>query len=169
MAQKPEDFFGLSDSEYSCAEMVFTFFTILESRGYPGFSELASVLGKPEILIKVLRLMSGMQIQIPPLEEFVNCLRTAIYVFIIMNKTKCSGHFISNENIRDFLSINEEQEQDLNKIFEEWAVYMNQQGHDIRNYFNINSKTTVRHIKRAVKGKKFKQVSRKPSKRTRSK
>ena len=161
MARKAENFFGLNDSEYSCAEMVFTFFTILESRGYPGFSELLTVLGKPDILIKMLRLMAGMQIQIPPLKEFVNCLRTAMYIFAIMNKKKCNNHIISNEDIKDFLEITPEQEEEIVKIFEEWAVYMNQQGHDVRNYFDISRKNVAKQIQLAVEGKKFKSSSKK--------
>ena len=73
MQKKPRGYFEVSDSEYSSTEFVFIALSMLESRGYPGFFELMSILKDPGLIMKIIRLFYGMTIKFPPLNEFIKC------------------------------------------------------------------------------------------------
>ena len=79
MQKKPRGYFEVEDEEYSSSEFVFIALSMLESRGYPGFFELMSLIQDPALIMKIIRLFYGMEIKIPPLKEFKECLQAAEY------------------------------------------------------------------------------------------
>ena len=86
MSKQERGYFTLSNEELASTEMVLTAFTMLESRGYPGFTELMAILNDPTIILKIIRFLYGMKIEVPPLQEFIKCLKAAQYVFCDMHK-----------------------------------------------------------------------------------
>ena len=155
MAEKqPRGYFELSDEELSSSEMVFITLSILESRGYPGFSELLTILNDPSLIIKIIRFLYGMTIRVPPLKEFIDCLKTSEYAFCIMHKRINTNLYAKEKDVRQFMNIDEKEEQHLLEIFDSWAKYMHDQGYDIRNYMHINRNSTKKRIELAAKGKK---------------
>jgi hypothetical protein len=148
--------FTLEHDELSSIEMVFIALTMLESRGYPGFMELMSVINDPSLILKIIRLFYGMTIQIPPLKEFITCLQASQYAFCDIHKKVNNSLPAKPKDIRQFMNIDEEREAELLKIFDEWCIYMNKQGHDIRNYFHFNRNNTKKRIDMVTKGKKWK-------------
>lgn len=156
MSKKERGEFTLSDEEMSCAEMVFITMTMLESRGYPGFVELFTILNDPSMILKVMRLMYGTEIKVPPLSEFVKCLQAAIYTYCDMHKMINSTLPAKPKDIRQFMGIDEKQEAELLDIFDKWTVFLNKNGADIRTIMNINRSNTKRRIDMNVRGKKWK-------------
>ena len=155
MSKKPRGEFELNDEELGSTEMVFTALTILESRGYPGLLELMSVVNDPKVIFKIIRFLYGTEIKIPSLEEFVLCLRTAIYAFCDMHKKIHVNLPVKPQDIRRFMKIDEKEEQKILEVFDQWALYMNKQGYDIRNYLHMNRNNTKKRIDMIVKGKKW--------------
>ena len=157
MAEKKQrGAYELSDEELSCLEMVFITLTMLESRGYPGFMELFSVIEDPELIIKILRLFYGTTIKFPPLKEVERCLRASEYAF-------CDIHKMINDklpakplDIRNHMGIDEEEEQKLLEMFDQWVKYMHDCGYDIRQLMHINRSNTRKRIDMVCKGKKWK-------------
>jgi len=159
MAEKqPRGYFELSDEELSSSEMVFTALSMLESRGYPGFTELMSVIDDPTIIIKIIRYLYGMNLRVPPLQEFIDCLRASEYAFCVMHKSINTNLYAKEKDIRQFMNIDEEQEQHLLEIFDQWTKYMHDIGYDVRNYMHINRNSTKKRIELAIKGKTRKKT-----------
>ena len=157
MAEKqPRGYFKLTDEELSCSEVVFTFFTMLESKGYHGFTELMSIVKDPATIFKIVRLMYGTNLKIPPLKEFVDILQATIYSYCDIHKRVNSYLPAKPADIRQFMNIDESREKELLDIFDNWVVYMNKNGHDIRGIFHINRNNTKKRIDMAVRGKKWK-------------
>lgn len=148
--------FTLSDEEMSCAEMVFITMTILESRGYSGFVELFTVLNDPAIILKVMRLLYGTEIKVPPLGEFIKCLQAAIYTYCDMHKMINTTLVAKPKDIRKFMDIDEKQEKELLDIFDKWTIFLNKNGADIRTIMHLNRNNTKRRIDMNVHGKKWK-------------
>lgn len=155
MAKKERGEFELSHEELASTEMVLTAFTMLESRGYPGFTELMALLNNPTILLKIIRFLYGMEIKVPPLDEFVKCLRAAQYAFCDMHKKIHVNLCAKPLDIRNHMNISKEEEAELLEIFDTWVKYMHDQGHDIRNYFHINRNNTKKRIDMVTKGRKW--------------
>ena len=155
MSKKERGEFTLSDEELGSTEMVFIALTILESRGYPGLTELMSVVNDPKIILKIIRLFYGTQIKIPSLKEFVLCLRTAIYAFCDMHKKIHVNLPAKPNDIRKFMKITPEQEKEILAVFDEWALFMHKNGTDIRNYMHINRQNTRKRIDMITKGRKW--------------
>lgn len=155
MQKKPRGYFEVSDEEYSSTEFVFIALSMLESRGYPGFFELMSVIQDPGLIMKIIRLFYGMEIKIPPLKEFKECLQAAEYSYLDMHKHININLPAKSKDIRQFMGITEEEEKHLLEIFDQWAVFMNKQGADVRNFMHINRNNTKKRIDMAVKGQKW--------------
>ena len=71
MSKKERGEFTLSDEELGSTEMVFIALTILESRGYPGLTELMSIVNDPKLILKIIRLLYGTEIKIPSLKQYL--------------------------------------------------------------------------------------------------
>ena len=155
MSKQARGYFELSDEELSSSEMVLIAFTMLESRGYPGFTELLSILNDPIIILKIIRFLYGMEIKIPPLKEFIQCLKAAEYAFCDIHKKINVNLPAKPADIRQFMNISKEEEEELLKIFDEWAIYMNKQGYDIRTLMHINRVNTKKRIELVTQGKKW--------------
>lgn len=156
MAEKqPRGYFELSDEEMASSEMVLTLFTMLESQGYHGFVELMSVLNSPELILKIVRLLYGTEIKIPPLKIFIKTLQAAIYTFCDMHKKININLVAKPKDIRQFMNITEEEEQELLKIFDNWSAYMGKNGVDLINLMHINRNNTKKRIKMNMQGKKW--------------
>ena len=56
------------------------------------------------------------------------------------------------------MNIDEEQEQHLLEIFDQWTKYMHDVGYDVRNYMHINRNSTKKRIELAIKGKTRKKT-----------
>lgn len=145
--------FTLSHEELASTEMVLTVFTMLESRGYPGFRELMTIVDDPVLILKIIRFLYGMNLKVPPLKEFIDCLQAAEYAFCDMHKNINMVLPAKYKDIRQFLNIDEKREAELFEIYDHWVKYMHDEGYDVRNYMHINRNSTKKRIELAVKGK----------------
>lgn len=155
MQKKPRGYFEVEDDEYSSSEFVFIALSMLESRGYPGFFELMSIIEDPAIIMKIIRLFYGMEIKIPPLKEFKECLQAAEYSYLDMHKNINVNLPAKSKDIRQFMNITPEEEQHLLEIFDQWCVFMHKNGADVRNYMHCNRNNTKKRIEMAVQGRKW--------------
>lgn len=155
MQKKPRGYFEVEDDEYSSSEFVFIALSMLESRGYPGFFELMSVIEDPTIIIKIIRLFYGMEIKIPPLKEFKECLQAAEYSYLDMHKNINVNLPAKSKDIRQFMNITQEEEQHLLEIFDEWCSFMAKNGANINNYMHCNRQNTKKRIELASRGEKW--------------
>jgi len=148
--------YELSHEELSSSEMVFITLTLLESRGYPGFIEMMSILNDPGLVIKLIRLFYGMVLRFPSLKEFEDCLRASEYIFCDMHKRVNSKLVVKPLDIRNHMGISEEEEQRLLKMFDDWTEYMHKNGHDILRYMGCNRQNTRKRIAMSQSGKRWK-------------
>ena len=155
MQKKPRGYFEVADDEYSSSEFVFIALSMLESRGYPGFFELMSVIKDPALIMKIIRLFYGMEIKIPPLKEFKECLQAAEYSYLDMHKNININLPAKSKDIRQFMGITEEEEKHLLEIFDAWTIFMHKQGADVRDYMHMNRSNTKKRIAMNVAGKKW--------------
>lgn len=152
MEKKKRGEFELSDSELGSREMVLIAMSILESRGYPGFVELLSVLEKPELILKIIRFLYGTTIKVPPLGEFVTCLRTAEFTYCDFHKRINQKLPAQPKQIQEFMGIDDEEVSRIQDVFQQWIEYMNKQGIHIEDFMHINRQNTLRRIKAIQKG-----------------
>lgn len=155
MSKTPRGEFDLSHEELASREMIFTAFTILESRGYPGFSQLMQILNDPTVILKIVRLMYGMEIKIPPLKEFIKCLKAAQYIFCDMHKKIHVNLPAKPKDIRNFLNIDTDEEKEILDIFDEWVLYLAKNDIDITQLMHMNRENTKKRIKMTQSGKKW--------------
>lgn len=155
MQKRPRGYFEVKDEEYSSTEFVFIALSMLESRGYPGFFELMSAIKDPAIIMTIIRLFHDMTIKIPSIKEFKDCLQAAEYSYLDMHKNININLPAKSKDIRQFMNITPEEEQHLLEIFDQWCIFMNKNGADVRNYMHINRQNTRKRIDMAVKGKKW--------------
>jgi hypothetical protein len=155
MQKKPRGYFEVADEEYSSSEFVFIALSMLESRGYPGFFELMSVVQDPGLIMKIIRLFYGMEIKIPPLKEFKECLQAAEYSYLDMHKNININLPAKSKDIRQFMGITEEEEKHLLEIFDQWTIFMHKQGADVRNYMHMNRSNTKKRIAMNIQGRKW--------------
>lgn len=147
--------FTLSDEEYGSKEMVLITLSMLESRGYPGLTELMSVLDDPVIILKLVRFLYGTTIKIPSLQEFTKTLRAAIFAYCDLHKRINIHLYAKPQDIRQFMGITEEEQKELMDIFDQWSIYMKQQGKPIESLMHINRNNTLKRIKGNYAGKKW--------------
>lgn len=152
MEKKKRGEFELSDSELGSREMVLIAMSILESRGYPGFVELLSVLEKPELILKLIRFLYGTIIKVPPLGEFVTCLRAAEFTYCDFHKRINQKLPAQPKQIQEFMGIDDEEISKIQDIFQKWIEYMDKQGIHIEDFMHINRQNTLRRIKAIQKG-----------------
>lgn len=157
MEKQPRGYFTISDDELSSKEMILIAFTMLESRGYPGFSELLAILNDPTTILKIIRLLYGTTIKIPPLSEVVKCLRAAEFTFLDFHKRVNHSLVAKPLDIRQHMNITKEEQDELLQIFDEWVVYMQKNGIDVGKLMHINRENTKKRIKMAQNGKKWTQ------------
>ena len=157
MQKRPRGYFEVANDEYSSSEFVFIALSMLESRGYPGFFELMSVVEDPALIMKIIRLFYGMTIKIPPIKEFKDCLQAAEYAYLDMHKNVHINLPAKGKDIRQFMNITPEEEQHLLEIFDQWCIFMNKNGADVRNYMHCNRNNTKKRIDMVCKGKKWTQ------------
>lgn len=155
MAKQPRGYFEVKDEEYSSSEFVFTALSMIESRGYPGFFELMSVIQDPAMIMTIIRLFYGMTIKIPPLKEFKDCLLAAEHAYLDMHKNVNSDLPAKAKDIRQFMNISAEEEQHLLEIFDEWCAFMAKNGANVNNYMHCNRKNTKKRIEMASRGEKW--------------
>lgn len=157
MEKQPKGYFTISDDELSSKEMILIAFTMLESRGYPGFSELLAILNDPTTILKIIRLLYGTTIKIPPLSEVVKCLRAAEFTFLDFHKRVNHSLVAKPLDIRQHMNITKEEQDELLQIFDEWVIYMQKNGIDVGKLMHINRENTKKRIKMAQNGKKWTQ------------
>ena len=157
MEKQPKGYFTISDDELSSKEMILIAFTMLESRGYPGFSELLAILNDPTTILKIIRLLYGTTIKIPPLSEVVKCLRAAEFTFLDFHKRVNHSLVAKPLDIRQHMNITKEEQDELLQIFDEWVVYMQKNGIDVGKLMHINRENTKKRIRMAQNGKKWTQ------------
>jgi hypothetical protein len=150
--------YELTEEELASSEMVFIACTLLESRGYPGFMELLNVLDNPSLILKLIRLFYGMTIKFPSLQEFQDCLRASEYIFTDLHKKVNDTLVVKPLDIRNHMGIDEQEEEKLLKLFDEWVVYMNKAGYPIEKLMHINRKMTKKRMELAINGKKSKKT-----------
>lgn len=155
MQKKPRGYFEVEDEEYSSTEFVFIALSMLESRGYPGFFELMSVIQDPSLIIKIIRLFYGMEIKIPPLNEFKECLQAAEYTYLDMHKSININLPAKSKDIRQFMNITPEEEQHLLEIFDQWCEFMAKNGANVNDYMHCNRQNTKKRIELASRGEKW--------------
>lgn len=152
MEKKKRGEFELSDSELGSREMILIAMSILESRGYPGFVELLSILENPDIILKILRFLYGTTIKVPSLSEFVTCLRAAEYTYCDFHKRINQKLPAQPKQIQEFMNIDDEEMSKIQDVFQQWIEYLNKQGIKIENLMHINRSNTLKRIKAIQKG-----------------
>lgn len=152
MEKKKRGEFELSDSELGSREMILIAMSILESRGYPGFVELLSILEKPELILKIMRFLYGTTIKVPSLGEFVTCLRAAEYTYCDFHKMLNRKLAAQPKQIQEVLDIDAEELSKIQDIFQQWIEYTYKQGIHVENLMHINRKNTVKRIKAIQNG-----------------
>lgn len=164
--EKPSDIkTQLNSDDYSSSEFLFTCFSILESRGYLGFNELMSVIDDDKTIIKFLRLLGGMTIKVPSIKEFRICLLASAFAYydIVKRNDPMIGskegkseaarrlnyrtYIPSFSDIEKQLDLSEEDKVEIDKIYNEWLVYMNNEGYPIDNLYKISRNDTKRRFK----------------------
>lgn len=155
MQKKPRGYFEVADDEYSSSEFVFIALSMLESRGYPGFFELMSVIKDPALIMKIIRLFYGMEIKIPPLKEFKECLQAAEFAYLDMHKHINVNLPAKTGDIRKFMDITEDEQQHLLEIFDQWCNFMAKNGANVNDYMHCNRQNTRKRIDMASRGEKW--------------
>ncbi len=155
MQKKPRGYFEVADDEYSSSEFVFIALSMLESRGYPGFFELMSVIKDPALIMKIIRLFYGMEIKIPPLKEFKECLQAAEFAYLDMHKHININLPAKTGDIRKFMDITEDEQQHLLEIFDQWCNFMAKNGANVNDYMHCNRQNTRKRIDMASRGEKW--------------
>ena len=155
----------LNSEDYTSSEFLFTCFSILESRGYLGFNELMSVIDNDKIIIKFLRLLGGMTIKVPSIKEFRICLLASAFAYydivkrndpMIGAKGKSEGakklnyrtYIPSFSDIEKQLNLSEEDKVEIDKIYNDWLLYMQKEGYPIDNLYKISRNDTKRRFKK---------------------
>lgn len=152
MEKKKRGEFELSDTELGSREMILITMSMLESRGYPGFVELLSVVEKPELILKIMRFLYGTTLKIPPLSELVTCLRAAEFTYCDFHKMVNRKLAVQPKQIQEFMGIDDEEVSKIQDVFQKWIEYMNKCGIHIEDLMHINRKNTVRRIKAIQNG-----------------
>ena len=155
MAERKKRGYKITPTDLGSTEMVFVVLSVLESLGYTGFVQLMSVINDPGVLMKIVRLMYGMDIKIPPLQTFIDALDTSIYMFSDFFKQIQKGTPVQPKFIREHMNIDEEREKKLLEIFDNWASFMYKHGVDPLQYLNIQRNNTKKRILMAKQGKKW--------------
>lgn len=127
----------MQDTEYSSDDFLLLTFSLLESKGYIGFLELQSIVDDAEILLKILRLMAGMNIRIPSLSDFSLSLKTCTYIYYMLIRETTS-----EKVTREILQLTKEEEQQYIEEFKKWYKHILQQGYDIEDFVRIKKKNT---------------------------
>lgn len=148
--------FTLTDEELASREMVYILMTMLQSRGYKGFGELFTAVNDPVAIIRIIRLLYGMTIEIPPLKEVNKCMKAAMYTFCDMHKMINTKLPAKPKDIREYLKINKDEEAELLEIFDKWSEFMHKEGIDLTAIMHINRNNTKKRIKMSASGKKWK-------------
>ena len=152
----------LDNEDYTSSEFLFTCFSILESRGYLGFNELMSVVDNDKVILKILRLLSGMSIKIPSIKEFRICLLASAFIYFdlikrndpMLNKRKAhsskklvyKNYVPSHKDIEKQLNLTEEDKIEINNIYNDWLSYMDKEGYPIDNLYKISRQDTKRRF-----------------------
>ena len=156
MAEKKErGSFELSHEELSSREMVLITFTLLESRGYPGLTELLSILEDPTIILKLVRFLGGTNLKLPPISEFSKCLKASEYIFCDMHKRINNYLPAKGSDIRKFMNISKDEEQELLDMFDQWTAYMHKQGIDTTKLMHCNRTNTIKRMRMVQQGRKW--------------
>lgn len=155
MAKKNRGEYEITPSDLGSTEMVFLVLSVLESLGYPGFMQLLTVINDPGVIIKIIRLMYGTEIKVPPLKVFIDALDTVTYMFSDFFKEVQKGTPAQPKFIRQHMNIDETREKELLAIFDNWSEYMFKHGVNPLSYLNIQRNNTKKRIKLAGNGKRW--------------
>ena len=155
MSKKKRGEYTITPGDLGSTEMVFVVLSVLESLGYTGFVQLMSVINDPGVLIKVIRLLYGMEIKIPPLQVFIDALDASIYMFSDFFKQIQKGTPVQPKFIREHMNIDEEREKRLLEIFDNWSAFMYKHSVNPLQYLNIQRNNTKKRIAMAKQGKKW--------------
>jgi hemerythrin len=96
-----------------------------------------------------------MEIKVPPLKEFADCLKAAEYTYLDMHKNVNVNLPAKSKDIRQFMGIDEEEQQRLLEIFDEWCAFMAKNGANVNDYMHCNRQNTKKRIALASKGEKW--------------
>ena len=113
MKKEDKRSYKMTPTDLGSTEMVFLVLSILESLGYPGFMQLLSVINDPGVIIKIIRLMYGTEIKVPPLQTFIDALDTATYMFSDFFKEVQKNTPAQPKYIREYMNIDQEREKKL--------------------------------------------------------
>ena len=158
--EKRTRMFKLSDSDYTSEEFLFIAFSILESKGFHNLIELMSIIEDPKKIVQIVYLLNGVDLKLPTASELAKALKTSAFVYMdtIKNRNIISGEKRNMRPvfIRDAMDIDEIEEQELLKEYQEWVTFMNKNGYSIDSYLPIISKR-AREMVAKSKGLKLKR------------
>lgn len=151
--------FELEDIDYTSEYFLFIAFSILESQGYQNLIEIMSIIEDPKKIIQILYLLNGMDLKLPTASELTKALKASGYIYMDTIKARdvSSGEKrgIRPVFLRSALKINENEESEILKIYEQWAVYMEKNGYSIDDYLPIVTKRAKDIISKIRKTKKY--------------
>ena len=161
--EKRTRMFKLQDSDYTSEDFLFIAFSILESKGYHNLIELMSIIEDPQKIVQILYLLNGVDLKLPTASELSKALKTSVFVYMDTIKNR---NITLGENrkmrpvfIRNAMGIDENEEQELLKEYQDWAVFMEKNGYSIEDFLPMISKKTKQMMNR-IKGRKIKYKKR---------
>lgn len=143
---KDELGYFVKDEDYSSEHFLLITLSLLESKGYLGFIQLFSIIEDYQVMIKLLRLMNGLDIKVPPIKEFYKSLKTCVYIYL---------RLLKNQEAIKTLDLSQADLVDAEKEFKNWVDYLGKQGYNIKDFFGKYVKINVNNpIYRKVKKKR---------------
>lgn len=142
--------FKMDDSDFTSEDFLFVAFSILESQGYHNLIEVMSIIEDPKKIVEILYLLNGVDLKLPTASELAKALKTStlVYMDTIKSRNITSGESRRMRPVfmRTAMNIDENEEQELLKLYAEWVNFMEKNGYSIDSFLpiiNIRTRTMV--------------------------
>ena len=122
------------EDEYMSEEYLMILFSLLESKGFTGFNQLQAVVDDPKVILKILRLMHGMQFKIPSLTEFADIMKLSVFIYATLIKDEDILDSKTNTKVQSFtqyLNYSKEEYQAYAQGVKKWREFLKAHGYDI--------------------------------------
>lgn len=134
LPELPIEKLQVREDEYMSEEFLMILFSLLESKGFTGFNQLQAVVDDPKVILKILRLMHGMQFKVPTLTEFSNILQLTIFIYATLIKDEAIYDEKSKHKVSSFVQYLNYSKEDYTKYTQEvtkWRRFLEAHGYNI--------------------------------------
>lgn len=133
----PVDKLQVNPDEYMSEDFLMILFSLMESKGFTGFNQLQAVVDDPKVILKILRLMHGMQFKIPTLIEFANLMQLAVFIYATLIRDKnlidISNHK-TVDSLYKYLGFTLEEKTKYDMEATEWRKYLEASGYKLSDF-----------------------------------